>query len=305
MEMYINNRKGKAGRRIKAASAAILLMGLLIGCTNTDKDAEVTKRAEPPKNELTNFKTEDGKIDIVMQNKGGLPTDTLKQIKEEILSFYGALQKEKIPLSPPSRIYLNLHNEQKVSSHNGGTINLYYISEGNDPLIHEMIHALFNDEKGQVTQEGLAIFMQETYSERSVNPNYKEDTHEIMKDLISKDIILPLETLLLDDRFFSYTNLDKDSSSLRWLAYIESASFTRYLINEYGLGKFLEIHGEPDLATTIQAVYGKSLKQLEGEWKQFLQSGSEPNEEAVRSYESGIQGIMKHLEENKERLLGG
>ncbi|WP_306009678.1 hypothetical protein [Bacillus sp. MMSF_3328] len=198
MEMDINNRKGKAGRRIKAASAAILLMGLLIGCTNTDKDAEVTKRAEPPKNELTNFKTEDGKIDIVMQNKGEFSTDTLKQIKEEILGFYAALQKEKISLSPPSRIYLNLHNEQKVSSHNGGTINLYYISEGNDPLIHEMTHALFNDEKGQVTQEGLAIFMQETYSERSVNPNYKEDTHEIMKDLISKDIILPLETLLLD-----------------------------------------------------------------------------------------------------------
>ncbi|MGD6901626.1 hypothetical protein [Bacillus infantis] len=305
MEMDIKNRKWKAGRRIKTASAAILLMGLLIGCTKTDNDAEVTKRAEPAKDELTNFKTEDGKIDIVMQNKGKFSKDTLKQIKEEILGFYGALQKEKIPLSPPSRIYLHLHNEQKVSSHNGGTINLYYISEGNDPLIHEMTHALFNDGKGQVTQEGLAIYMQDIYSERSVNPNYQEDTHEIMKHLISKKIMLPLETLLQEDKFFSYTNLDKDSSSLRWLAYIESASFTRYLINAYGLEKFLEIHGEPDLAATLQAVYGKSLKQLEGEWMQFLLSGSEPNEEAVRSYESGIQGIMKHLEENKEHLLGG
>ncbi|MCP1157118.1 hypothetical protein [Bacillus infantis] len=74
MEMYIKNRKWKAGRRIKAASAAILLMGLLIGCTNTDKDAEVTKRAEPPKNELTNFKTEDGKMGkliLLCKIKGG------------------------------------------------------------------------------------------------------------------------------------------------------------------------------------------------------------------------------------------
>nr|WP_257989801.1 hypothetical protein [Bacillus infantis]MCR6609534.1 hypothetical protein [Bacillus infantis] len=303
--MDIKNRKGRAGRRLKAAFAAILIMGLLIGCTNTEKDAEVTKRAEPPKEGMTNFKTEDGRINIVMQNKGEFSADTLKQIKEEILGFYGELQKEKMPFSPPSRIYLNLHNEQKVSSHNGGTINLYHISEGNYPLIHEMTHALFNDENGQVTQEGLAIYMQDTYSERSVNPNFKEDTHEIMKHLIFKGIMVPLETLLQEDRFFSYTNLDKDSTSLRWLAYIESASFTRYLIDEYGLEKFLKIHGNPNLTSETQVVYGKSLEQLEGEWRQFLQNDPLPNEESVRGHNTGVQGVINHLDENKERLLGG
>jgi hypothetical protein len=303
--MSTNGRKGKAGRRLKAATAAFFLCGLLIGCTNPESDAGITERAEPQKDEWTNFETEDGKVEFAVQNKGEFSANTLEQIKEEILGFYGALQKEKIPISPPSKIYLNLHNEQEVSSHNGGTINLYYVSEGNYPLIHEMTHALFNDEKGQVTQEGLAIYMQETYSERSVNPNYQEDTHEIMKHLNSKEIMLPLETLLRDDRFFSYTNLDKDSYSLRWLAYIESASFTRYLINEYGLEKFLEIHGDPDLITTVRDAYGKSLEQLEGEWREFLQSDPLPNEEAVRSYDTGVQGVINHLDESKERLLGG
>ncbi|MGD6845452.1 hypothetical protein ACQCVH_23500 [Bacillus infantis] len=303
--MSTNGRKGKAGRRLKAATAVFFLFGLLIGCTNTDIDAGITERAEPQKDEWTNFETEDGKVEFVVQNKGEFSAGTLKEIKEEIVGFYGALQKEKIPISPPSKIYLNLHNEQKVSFHNGGTINLYYVSEGNYPLIHEMTHALFKDEKGQVTQEGLAIYMQDTYSERSVNPNYQEDTHEITKHLMSKEIMLPLETLLQDDRFFSYINFDKDSSSLRWLAYIESASFTRYLIDEYGLEKFLEIHGDPDLTTTVRYVYGKSLEQLEGEWKQFLQSDPLPDEEAVGSYDTGVQGVMKHLDENKERLLGG
>jgi hypothetical protein len=305
MEMGTNGRKGKTGRRIKFDAIAIFLLALLIGCTNQGTDAETSEKAEPQKYESANFETEDGKVEFVVQNKGEFSAGTLKKIKEEILGFYGAMQKEKIPLSPPSKIYLNLHNEQKISSHNGGTINLYYISEGNYPLIHEMTHALFKDEKGQVTQEGLAISMQDTYSERSVNPNYQEDTHEIMKHLNFKEIMLPLETLLQDDRFFSYTNLDKDSYSLRWLAYIESASFTRYLINEYGLEKFLEIHGDPDLTTTVRDVYGKSLEQLEGEWREFLQSDPLPNEEALRSYDTGVQGIMKHLDENKERLLGG
>jgi hypothetical protein len=183
MEMGTNGRKGKTGRRIKFDAIAIFLLALLIGCTNQGTDAETSEKAEPQKYESANFETEDGKVEFVVQNKGEFSAGTLKKIKEEILGFYGAMQKEKIPLSPPSKIYLNLHNEQKISSHNGGTINLYYISEGNYPLIHEMTHALFKDEKGQVTQEGLAIYMQDTYSERSVNPNYQEDTHEIMKHL--------------------------------------------------------------------------------------------------------------------------
>ncbi|WP_232233835.1 hypothetical protein [Bacillus sp. J33] len=203
----------------------------------------------------------------------------------------------------PSKIYLHLYNEKKVSYSSGNTIHLYWVKEGNYPLIHELTHVLFGYTNGHVTQEGLAIFMQDSYSERNAFPNYQGDVHDIMSYLMTQEIIIPLETLLHEDQIFSYSNLSKDSYSLRWLAYIESASFSNFLISKYGIEQFLKIYDQPDLTNKINTVYGKKFKQLEMEWKEFIQENPAPNEETIHGIDSQIPDIINHLEVNKKELL--
>ncbi|WP_264740504.1 hypothetical protein [Cytobacillus firmus] len=125
------------------------------------------------------------------------------------------------------------------------------------PLVHELTHVLFGHANDNVTQEGLAIVMQDSYPDKKVFPNYQGDIHGIMNYLMMQEVTLSLETLLQKDQFFSHSNLNKDSYSLRWLAYIESASFSSFLIHEYGIESFLKIYDKPNLASEIHCLRKK------------------------------------------------
>ena len=292
-------------RNIKYSLFVCLICFILTGCADqkTDSPASEKEVSNQEENDYEKFKTEDGKIEITIFNVGDFSVDKLKEIKEETLKFYNALQRENIAINSPETIYLHLSDDKKVSYTNDNTIHLYWVKEGNSPLIHELTHVLFGYSEGHLTQEGLAIYMQDTYSKKAVFPNFQEDVHGIMNYLLSQEISIPLMMLLSDEQIFTYTNLSKDTYSLRWLGYIESASFSNFLINQYGMGKFLEIYNCPDLADEISGVYGKELGELEIEWKEFVLENTTQNEETIRSYDSHILEIIKHLEANHVRIL--
>ncbi|WP_244671283.1 hypothetical protein [Bacillus sp. NTK034] len=291
-------------RYITLGSFVFLILLVLAGCSGHKTDSPVSdKELSSQENDFHKFKTEDGEIEINIFNNGSFSEATIKQIKEKTLSFYNALQKENAPMSSPSIIYLHLYDDKKVSYTNGNTIHLYWVKEGNYPLIHELTHVFFGSTEGHATLEGLAIFMQDFYSDRGVFPNYQGDVHDIMKYLMTQEISIPLETLLSKDQIFTHSKLNKDSYSLRWLGYIESASFSNYLINQYGIEEFLKIYDRPNLTDEIDKIYGKKVEQLEMEWKEFVQKNFTSNEETIRSYDPQIQEIISHLEANKERIL--
>jgi hypothetical protein len=53
----------------------------------------------------------------------------------------------------------------------------------------------------------------------------------------------------------------------RPLVYLQGGSFVRYLVETYGLASFMAMYE----GQSYQAVYGKDLASLEGEWKIFLE----------------------------------
>ena len=68
---------------------------------------------------------------------------------------------------------------------------------------------------------------------------------------------LDLEKFIVDDLFW-------DNSGF---GYPFSASFTKYLIDCYGLDAFKKFGNSSDLSKSCQTVYGKSLKQIIEEWQ--------------------------------------
>lgn len=292
------------GRFIIIGFIVFLFGIILIGCNDSKPVTPVPdSKVFQEVNDFQKFTTDDGKVEILLFNKGSFSKDIIHAIQDETRTFYNAIQNADISINPPSTIYVHLYDEQKVSYTNDNTIHLYWVKEGNYPLVHELSHIFFGYTEGHLTQEGLAVFMQDSYSEKGAFPNFQINIHEIMNFLLNKEIRIPLKVLLSNEQFFEHTKLTKDSYLLRWLAYIESASFTNFLVNQYGMEKFLQIYNQPNLEEVINKVYAREVDQLESEWIEFVEKQDMPNQETIQHNEYQLNEIINHLETNKNQLF--
>jgi hypothetical protein len=135
-------------------------------------------------------------------------------------------------------------------------------------LPHELTHLLLYEKMGKAyhnlpawLNEGLA-----TLQETQANPAYRFE----LEQAVAADALLSMESLCA-------TFPIAESDAL--LAYAQSASFTQYLLDVYGMGGILQLLDAYREGTTctggIQRVYQRPLSQLESEWKTLhLQSPS-------------------------------
>ena len=94
--------------------------------------------------------------------------------------------------------------------------------------------------------------------------NYTSPSAYDIQQILKQGTIPPLDTLL-----DTYTYLQFDPV----VADRMGASFVRYLIDRYRIMKFMQLYKLADdlnLRGSIETVYGKSLGELETEWKQYL-----------------------------------
>jgi hypothetical protein len=127
-------------------------------------------------------------------------------------------------------------------------------------LPHELTHLLLYNKMGEGyvrlpawLNEGLA-----TLQEKQANPAYRFE----LEQAIETDALLTLESLC---------SAFPISESDALLAYAQSASFTQYLLDVYGMGGILQLFDAFQEGTSctggVQRVYQRSLAQLESEWK--------------------------------------
>ncbi|MCM3707037.1 hypothetical protein [Cytobacillus sp. FSL R5-0596] len=66
-----------------------------------------------------------------------------------------------------------------------------------------MTHVFWGHSNDNITQEGLAIFMHDSYSDKKVFPNFQGDIDDITNYLLTQEVFLPLEVLMQNDQIFS------------------------------------------------------------------------------------------------------
>ena len=84
------------------------------------------------------------------------------------------------------------------------------------------------------------------------------------RKLKSEDKLIPLDSLL---DTYAYFRADPTVSDRM------SAAFVRFLIDQYQIGRFLELYRKTDdlnLRSQIEAVYGKTIPALEAEWLKYV-----------------------------------
>jgi hypothetical protein len=109
---------------------------------------------------------------------------------------------------------------------------------------------------------GLGVYFQERFGEDDGFPNM---TGEPLDDLVRnyKDQLIPIHELANDNKIFRQAGTTK-----RKVAFIEAGSFIGFLVEMYGEEKMRELHDSASL--DYSEIYGKNLKKLDIEWKEFV-----------------------------------
>ena len=164
-------------------------------------------------------------------------------------------------------VVVNLRPGRGVShsGHGQGAIELYWVREVRAPIIHELTHVLagYTASNGHWTQEGFASYMQDQYGEDDAFPTQKV-AHALVKMLRQEGSLLPMLEVMRDRNRTNYFGLGNPWE--RWLAYAQSTSFCRYLIESYGKEKFIKLYNTSFDAIDFAGLYGKRPEVLVNEW---------------------------------------
>ena len=207
---------------------------------------------------------------FIIYNHGDFTNEEIQRVKTQLYIGRKALEKQ-ISSIPTHPVIINLWPGRGVSfSHHGkGPIELYHVRAVRAPIIHELTHVLagYTRSNSHWTQEGFASYMQDEYGQALAFPTYKR-SHALTKVLIEENSFLPMLDVMKDRNRNKYFGMN--SPWERWLAYTQSTSFCRYLIEKYGMDNFFVIYDKRFERINFLKPYGKSSDELVSEWKIYL-----------------------------------
>ena len=205
-------------------------------------------------------------------NSHGFSEKDVQRVRKELnvgLNILGAYGVSILTHKFPVVVNLWAGGGVSISYHGRGPIELYFVKEVRSPIIHELTHVLagYNYLTGHWTQEGFASYMQDVYGQDRSFPTYKR-SHALAKVIIKQKNMLPMLEVMKDRRRRKYFGIGTKWE--RWLAYVQSTSFCRYLIEKYGMDKFLKIYNLAFETMDFPEIYGKNSLELVSEWEAYI-----------------------------------
>ncbi|MCA1203936.1 peptidase MA family metallohydrolase [Priestia flexa] len=233
----------------------------------------------------------DGATKLIINNQNGLDntyvedvSSDLKEAFKEISSNYKNKNYEW-----EDTITVNLNGSDGVSNGMKNIITLYNVVGGNHLAYHELTHTLlgfgnleaneFNTSNGYFTQEGIAVYLQERLDpEKKVFPTNSLKLDTIIRYLYDNKRLIPIEELISSEHRDEYYNSNDQNlaNELLWKSYVQSGSFVKYLIDQYGKDNFLKIYNSSNLEKDIRLIYKKDIKELEKDWLHSIKSNNKP-----------------------------
>ncbi|MCB9202341.1 MAG: hypothetical protein H6604_04740 [Flavobacteriales bacterium] len=198
---------------------------------------------------------------IVYYKANSLVEKNIEQVVDNLeCSLEHAQQKSKIEeYRIPIRFYIVDSNEEikQLTNENIAGIsyiksnliiqNMYYTTQS-----HEPFHLLSLQNWGNTKlwiQEGSAVYSDGTW--------YGKDIDVVSKKLLKKNQLVPFSDLMKNRNFRKNKQSDM---------YIQSGSFCKYLIENYGLESFIQFWK----TKTTLGIYHKTILELENDWKKYL-----------------------------------
>lgn len=179
--------------------------------------------------------------------------------RKKIETFWGATWKE------PIRIHVDRSyriSKALVPSYQGNRglleMPLRGVRNNDGALLHEMVH-IYAPNDNRFLAEGLAVYLHHKLAGNRAFPNFGKALDAEARERLSQ-----IESL---DRLNAVRTPRPLGSVLNeQSAYIFAGSFVGFLIEKYGLPEFRKLYE----SGTYESAYGKSLRELEKEWRGVL-----------------------------------
>jgi hypothetical protein len=147
----------------------------------------------------------------------------------------------------------------------GGIVSLplWRVQNKTAVVVHEVTHIVAKHSDNRFFSEGLAVYFQQRFGEDQGFPDFGRPLHILANSYIESQQFMPLSNLKYNNDIFRAVGTHK-----RKIAYVEAGSFFGFLLEKYGEQKLSKLHNSWSL--NYKKVYGKSMKELEAEWKGFI-----------------------------------
>ena len=221
---------------------------------------------------------------FVILSSGDFTPHDVQRVRQQLEVGLTAVERY-IGMVPPSKfpIVVKLWSGSGVSHsyHGAGPIELFWVTEMRSPIIHELTHVLagYTASNGHWTQEGFASYMQDQYGEDHAFPTAKM-AHALVKVIAEEGALLPMALVMRDRNRQTYFGTRTPWE--RWLAYTQSTSLCRYLIERYGKELFVQLYDVPVELVDFERLYGKTGGMLVDEWLSYVRAL--PLDDAARPY---------------------
>ncbi len=246
--------------------------------TTLDTVGGTTRRAEIVT--TTNF---------VVQNRSSATIEQTRAVAEQLEGHLVALT-QRLPLEAPSPIQVRLIDggfiPHAAPAPGGGMLMNIPVVDGNvakDSLLHELIHVVSGFSNVGL-MEGLAVHADQAIQphNRGVFPAFGQSVDAWTKMFIDNGHYVPLSRVFAAKAFFTDAHARPNASEFSegdvfsWQAYIEAASFVRWLLDNVGWEEFWRVYQEASLTGPNYAVIGPLLDAYEDVWKASLSQASIP-----------------------------
>ena len=132
--------------------------------------------------------------------------------------------------------------------------------------------------------EGLGFYVQDELGLNVNKLNYGIDIFTVSKDYVNQDY-----ESIISKIGISYGNAARDDKKA---FFILSNSFCRYLIQNYGMDKFMELYKSELVETAYEEIYGLYLNDLKTSWIEY-----------VNNYDSYIKLSKEYLTDDNKKLI--
>jgi hypothetical protein len=139
---------------------------------------------------------------------------------------------------------------------------LAYAAEKSTPYVHETVHIIAWDWYAPWLEEGLAVFLNDALNGYPSFPNFGENIEELAPKMLRFKEALREIGLYEPPEFTSKIE--------RRAFYILSGSFVKYLCDQFGVTKFMQIYKAEDSNKAAVNITGKKLQTLKAEWVKHI-----------------------------------
>ena len=150
--------------------------------------------------------------------------------------------------------------------------NYYFLNTiSKAPITREVTQLLVGSSSSASLTEGLYFYIEQYVERELFKKNVQQDVICRSKVDMTEENEVMIKYVGLDG---DYTYVDNDGEPYlnrqMYALYIFSRSFSRYLIDEYGLNKYLELFYSEDINSQYESTYGKSLEELRELWIEYV-----------------------------------